>query len=311
MRKVRETYLFTVVTAAYNNGGTIHRVYDSLRIQTCRDFEWLVVDDGSKDKTREKVEYWAKEGEFPIRYMRQNNRGKHIALNRAVREARGKFILVLDGDDACVPNALECFKNHWEAIPQEERPRYTGVTALCRDQYGRLIGDRFPIDVFDSNTLELRYRYKVGGEKWGFNRVELLRRFPFPEESVCTYIPESIIWNKIAREYQTRFINEELRIYWVNKKSLVQGRGPEENASGGQLQHLTTLNFEMDWIRYAPFLFLVSAVHYSRFAFHAGTNIVEQYKSLNNRLARVLWGIALPMGFILYNCDLIVRNKRR
>ena len=131
--------------------------------------------------------------------------------------AEGEFLLVLDSDDACVTNALERLKYHWDNIDDQEQNEFSGVTSLCEDQHGKLVGDPFPQDILDSDSLELRYRYKVEGEKWGFQRTELLRRNPFPEDLRQTYVPEDIIWNKIARKYKTRFINEQLRIYWIEQ----------------------------------------------------------------------------------------------
>src|SRR5260370_42664596 len=85
------TPFFTVFTPTYNRAHTLHRVYDSLRAQTLRDFEWLVVDDGSTDDTPGLITQWTKATDFPIRYFKQGRSGKHFAHNLAVREARGKM----------------------------------------------------------------------------------------------------------------------------------------------------------------------------------------------------------------------------
>src|SRR5690242_10850122 len=109
--------LFTVFTPTYNRAHTLHRVFDSLRAQTIRDFEWLVIDDGSVDGTSEQISEWTNTVDFPIRYFKQKNSGKHIAHNLAAREARGQFFLPLDSDDACMPDALERLSYHWNSIP--------------------------------------------------------------------------------------------------------------------------------------------------------------------------------------------------
>src|SRR5688572_23550113 len=106
-------YTFTVFTPTHNRAHTLQRVYDSLRGQTFRDFEWLIVDDGSKDGTDRLAAAWARSADFEIRYRRQPNRGKHVAFNAGVRDARGELFLPLDSDDACVPRALERFIHHW------------------------------------------------------------------------------------------------------------------------------------------------------------------------------------------------------
>ena len=148
-----DSALFTVFTPTYNRAHTLRRVYDSLCAQTLRDFEWIVIDDGSTDGTAELVANWVKAADFPVRFFRQEHSGKHIAHNLAMREARGKFFLPLDSDDACAPRALERMAYHWNTIPDSERALYSGVDGLCSDQNGEIIGDRFPSEPFDT-TLD-------------------------------------------------------------------------------------------------------------------------------------------------------------
>ena len=158
-------------TATYNRAHVLHRVYHSLRAQTLRDFEWLVVDDGSTDGTRALVAGWRAAAGFPIRYRYQENRGKHVAYNHAVPLARGRFFLTLDSDDACVPQALARLNQYWEEIPERAKPRFSAVTVLCMDAAGRIVGDRFPRRITDSDSLDAHYRLKIRGEKWGFQRT--------------------------------------------------------------------------------------------------------------------------------------------
>lgn len=294
-------YVFTVFTATYNRAHTLHRVYDSLKVQTYRDFEWLIVDDGSTDNTYELVEQWQKENQFSIRYIYQENSGKHIAFNRGVKEAKGELFLNLDSDDGCVSQALERHKYHWDAIPEDKKSQFTGVTSLCQDQDGKIVGTKFPFCPTDSDSLEIVYRFKVLGEKWGFHRTDVLREFPFNEEIKQTYLPESLVWNKIARKYKTRFVNEPLRIYWLEKKiSLAYGGDPKRNAVGRRIAHLSTLNEEIDWMRFGTWKFFRSAINYSRNSFHLGIPFVEQYQALDTTVGKILWLISLPVGYLVY-----------
>ncbi len=308
--------VFTVFTPTYNRGSVLHRVYESLCAQTFRDFEWLIVDDGSTDDTPVRVGQWKQAASFPIRYFVQENRGKHFAFNRGVQEARGRFFLTLDSDDACTPEALERFLFHWNSIPADQREAFSAVTALCRDQHGRPVGSRFPQDVLDSDSLEIRYRYHVTGEKWGFQRTDVLRQFPFPEALEGQYLPEGVVWSRIARRYKTRFVNEFLRIYYIEEGSLVHGHAPQRHAAGGRLQHQTVLNDEIAFFRFAPREFLRSAVHYVRFSNHLGVGLSGQVRDLSNRLAKTLWLLAVLPGLVVYHLDRnrywrILREQRR
>ena len=103
---------FTVFTPTFNRAYTLQGVYESLAMQTFRDFEWIIVDDGSTDNTENLISEWKKEANFVIRYYYQTNQGKHIASNKGVKEAQGELFLFLDSDDRCVPQTLEVFKKY-------------------------------------------------------------------------------------------------------------------------------------------------------------------------------------------------------
>ena len=300
-------YRFTVFTPTFNRADTLSRVYDSLSAQTFDDFEWLIIDDGSTDGTRKLVTSWQDGSTFPIRYLHQPNAGKHLAHNWAVEEALGELFLVLDSDDACVPDALERFVFHWESIPADQRERFSAVTALCMNPDGQLVGDRFPQDVLDSDALELIYRYRVRGEKWGVHRTDVLRRFPFPLRPRL-YIPEGVVWNAIAREYQTRYVNEMLRIYFVGATGrddqLIRRIPSGERAAGHALQHESALNQEINWFGAIPGAFFRSAIHYTRFSFLGHQGVAAQGGRLTNPLARLLWALMLPLGWVSYRIDL-------
>ncbi len=300
----KHEYVFTVFTATYNRRHTLHRVYESLKAQTYRDFEWLIVDDGSTDNTRELVEQWQQENLLPIRYIYQENSHKHIAFNRGVREAKGKLFLTFDSDDSCEPQALERFKYHWDSIPIDEKAKFSGVTCLCKSSDGKIIGDIFPSNPTNSDSLEIIYRFKVTGEKWGFHSTDVLREFPRCEEIIGTYIPESVLWSKIAKKYKTRFVNEALRTYWTDQPSIIRNsQNPRKSAIGAQINHLDILNNYTEWFRFDPLSFLRSAVHYSRFSFHLGNKLSQQIANIKTAIGKILWLIALPVGYLVYLKD--------
>jgi glycosyltransferase involved in cell wall biosynthesis len=187
------------------------RVYESLEKQTFRDFEWLIVDDGSKDNTAEVVKELAAKATFPVRYVAKPNGGKPSAVNRGAQEAQGRLMTILDSDDWFKPEALERFLHHWNAIPQDQQTGFVGVTGLCCFPSGEMLGTKFPQDVFDSDAIDLRYKHDVSGEKSGMIRTDVLKQYPYPED-LGKYVSESLVWNRIAKKYKTRFINEVLTV---------------------------------------------------------------------------------------------------
>ena len=207
-------FTFTVFTPAYNRGTTLGRVYDALKRQSFRDFEWIIVDDGSTDNTSEVVKpFLEAENDFPVLYFYQENRGKHAATNFAVTKARGRFFITLDSDDACTDDALEVFVNEWNKIPAGEQASFKGISCRTCNEHGKLNGKPLDGEYLDSNDLDLRFRHKIDGELWGMTKTEILRDNPYPEIKGLHFYPENILWDNIGRKYKTRYINNPLRIY--------------------------------------------------------------------------------------------------
>ncbi len=290
--------LFTVFTPTYNRGHTLERVFESLSSQTCREFEWLVVDDGSTDDTRDRLRAWSDRADFPIRVLVQRNRGKHVAFNRALSEARAPFFTPLDSDDRCVAQALERFKFHWQSIPEAERDTFSGVCVLCRDQHGQVIGDSFPADPLDTDSLQLAYVLKISGEKWGFHRTDVLRRHPFPELP-GPYVPENELWNSVARTHRMRCVNEALRIYYrddpVTGETLTGPLKAQAVPPGKVHYYGWLLDNDLDFFLHSPLFFLKAAVQYATLSQLSGHSCQRQWTSLRTGAAKCLWlGALLP-----------------
>ncbi|MDD5631285.1 MAG: glycosyltransferase family A protein [Methylococcales bacterium] len=290
--------LFTVFTATYNRAYILSRVYESLKRQTLRDFEWLIVDDGSSDNTRQIVQAWCAEANFPIRYLWQENAHKKVAFNRGVREANGELFLALDNDDEALPEALATFKRIWFDIPDSDRNRYSAVTGLCIDPAGNIVGDRYPDDILDSTATELALRYRISGEKWGFQRVDVLREFPFPED-VVGWVPESIVWNRIARKYLTRYVNIPVRIFYPG--GLSSDPDGAKRSDGRTLLARETLEYDWKWIFVNPLAILKEAVAYTFFSMHLAASQDGKQWPLKGLIPRLLVALMWPAGFVRYH----------
>lgn len=291
-------YTFTVFTPTYNRAATLSRVRDSLDAQTYRDFEWIVVDDGSTDGTKELVEGWQRDAWFPIRYFRQPNSGKHVAFNRGVQAAKGAFFLTLDSDDACDPEALERLLYWWEQIPESEREGFSAVTGQCRDQHGRALGTPYPRSPLDCGAIEARWRYRVKGEKWGFQRTDVLRQHPFPEPDGVKFVSESLVWRAIdVAGYKTRFVNETWRTYWMDE----EGKGSLTEITpkvleGRMMVHAQTLNELGSWVRVNPTAFASAAINLSRYGLARGMRPPAIVGLARPLWAKALVAVLLPAG---------------
>jgi glycosyltransferase involved in cell wall biosynthesis len=290
--------LFTVFTATFNRRETLGRVFRSLNSQTSRDFEWLIVDDGSTDGTEALIEPWQDAADFSIRYLRQPNSGKAAAMNRGLREAAGELFLPLDSDDACVPEALATLAAHWDAIPASERDEFSGICCHCLDESGRIVGRGFGEPWFDAYPAELVRTGRVVGEKWGFHRTEIQRRFAFPEYPGEKSVPESLVWDRIGQAYKLRYIDVALRIYhpmpdgWMANLRLRAARSPNAHAD----YYAQRLDLPLTVTDRAKAL-----TNQCRYALHARRRI--RLGERGRWLSALMLPAALPLGLLLYLKD--------
>lgn len=224
----KEEFFFTVFTPSYNRAHTLPRVFESLQSQTFKNFEWLIVDDGSSDGTKELISDLEKEASFAVNYEWVTNRGKHKVKNIAVTIAKGKFFFTLDSDDWIEPETLERFKYHWDSIPFEKKHLFSGVAGLTRfsseslfGEEGKLNGTKNPMDIIDTDMISIRTKYKVRGEKCGTHLTSIMRQFLSPEFEGEKFSPEAIIWRRIAKQgYLVRYTNEIYRNVVIHEDGL-------------------------------------------------------------------------------------------
>lgn len=200
----------TVFTPAYNRAHLLPRAYESLKRQGYRDFEWIIVDDGSTDDTEMVVGGWLENSEFPIRYIKKENGGKHTAINRGVEEAKGELFFILDSDDMLTDDALQIVAEEYETV--RENDTFGGVCGLMRHSDGTQIGSGLPQETIDCNSIDIRYKYHVSGDLMEVFRTDVLKEFPFPEIQGERFCPEQLVWFRIAQKYKLRFFNKIIYI---------------------------------------------------------------------------------------------------
>lgn len=289
----------TVFTPTYNRAGVLHRVYDSLVKQTYRDFEWLIVDDGSADDTKSVVDDFASKNQICIRYYYQENQGKHMATNYAVSLTQSELFVIADSDDAFTNDALEKLVGAWDSIPKTEQGKYKGVICRCFDsQTGEPIG-AFPEKVFDSNDLDGNFKLKLNFEKWMLFRTDVLREFPFPGAGEgLKFFPETVVWRAMARKYQTRYIADPLREYFRDQENaLTHTKTPRFRENTHLWAHY--VNDVMDYFWYNPFAFLKAFVGLNRDNIVIGKSFREILQIPNRWWKKLLCGMAYPVGWVL------------
>lgn len=190
--------LITLFTPTYNRAHLLPEIYFSLEAQTSKDFEWVIVDDGSKDDTYNVVNSLLKGKSFPIRYYHKENGGKHTAINMGAKIARGQLLLILDSDDVLPPTAIADIREAFELV--KDKNCFAGVCGYMAHRDGRIIGH--PLVEADISEIEMRNRYHVTGDMCEVFRTDVLREFPFPEIKDERFCPECLVWNRIALKYR-------------------------------------------------------------------------------------------------------------
>lgn len=309
----KEDILFTVFTATYNRATLLPRVYASLQKQTCRDFEWVIIDDGSADGTGDLVEQWQAEADFPIVYQWQPNQGKHIAYNAVAKIARGELFTSIDSDDEALPFFLERIKFHWDQFSDEEKQTVGGVTFLNLNQHGEVIGDKFPKDHAVMDLMEMYFVNRVKGDKGGMVFTKTLRVYPFPENLKNVLVPEGTFMYKFAHDWKMCFINEALTRVWVEGRadSLSLFSTTVKNYPGMQYCHQCFLNYNLRFFKKRPKLCIGEATRYASLSFHLGIGLKKQFSSLKPIAARILWVACMPLGFAFFVKDKLFKSKER
>lgn len=196
----------TVFTPAYNRGYTIHKCYESLCRQTCKDFIWLVVDDGSVDNTKELIQEWSsKDNGFKIKYIYKENGGMHTAHNTAYENIDTELNVCIDSDDYMTDNAIEIILTHWKKYGSKE---YGGIIALDITEDGKIIGTNLPEDIKAIATDEF-YAQGGSGDKKFIYRTDVIKSYPpYPVFEREKYVSLAYKYRLCSQEYELLILNK-------------------------------------------------------------------------------------------------------
>lgn len=236
--------MITVFTPTYNRADLLSVLYESLKKQTSFDFEWLIVDDGSKDNTREVVEGFIKECEsFKIRYYFQENHGKHVAINYGVQLAEGDKFFIVDSDDWLPFDAVEKVYSFFDEI--KDLDGFAGVAGLKLYGNGDMVGTTFKGRSVDCTSLQ-RPKHHITGDKAEIFYTDILKNYPYPVFEGENHISIATVWNRIANDgYKLRWFNEGIYFceYLEGGLTKTPGKG-FKNFNGFKLTTRETLSYK-------------------------------------------------------------------
>jgi len=281
----------SIVTATYNRGSLLKRCYESLCMQTNRNFEWIIIDDGSTDDTEEIVSHFC--SDFDIKYYKKKNGGKHTALNVSHSLIEGDYVLLLDSDDYLIETAVEKVLAGWEKYKEN---KMIGIVVFLK---GNSINDPFckardedeyqPVDIMRYKRVSLH-----SNDCCEVIRSDLFKKYRFPEFENEKFISEGALWNRVSFTHKCIYINEVIYIADYLEGGLTQsGRKLRiKNPLGG----MYTANLNMNKKNYLERR-IKNGLLYTSYGCFAGKKLNEILKMTDSK---VLTTMCYPFGVILY-----------
>lgn len=235
----------TVFTPAYNRADKLYRVYDSLKMQGTDGFEWLIVDDGSTDNTRDVIAKFEKEEYFPVRYFYQENGGKHRAYNKALQMSEGEYFFCVDSDDWLAKDALTEIIN---AVKQN--PNECFIVAYKTNEKGVRLSDEFPTGMHSINFHSLSSDYQCKGEFSLVFKTEFAKMFPYPTFEGEKFITESVVYDRMALERKAILLPKILTVceYQLDGLSNNLNTIMRENPAGYCLYFMQRIDLQSNFL---------------------------------------------------------------
>lgn len=288
--------IITVFTATYNRSNLLQRLFVSLKEQTNKNFEWVIVDDGSTDETFTIIEKIQKEANFRVIYKKQENQGKHIAINTGVALANGQYFFIVDSDDRLPKDAIAIVFKKLRFI--KENSNVAGIVGLKCYFNKKTVGFHPLKEDKICDFFDYRYTYKVQGDRAEVLKTSIFKKYPFPKFGNEKFVPESIVWNRIAKDYKMLFFNENIYEceYLEDGLSAQSVRLRRQNPKG-----IINLYAELGKIKKIGSKGRIKAyINFWRFFFCDLTNGKSHLKRIKNQYFAFL---CIPFGFALYVKD--------
>lgn len=285
--------LLTVFTPAYNRAHTLPRTYESLCRQNCKDFIWLIIDDGSTDNTAELVKSWMEQDNgFEIQYIYKENGGLHTGYNKAIELLETELAVCVDSDDWLANDAVDKIYYFWM---QHGNSSVAGIVALDMYESGEIIGDRFPeqktINLIDLQTG--KYPIKNGDRKLVV-RSDLYKSVA--PQKTCNgeknFNPH-YMHLQISRQYDFLVMNEPLCVVEYQETGMTNNIFKQYRNSPNSFAELRklTLSFEQAGVSYKirQYIHLVSSCL-----------LAKNFNYCHGLSNPLLLAFSFPFGFALY-----------
>jgi glycosyltransferase involved in cell wall biosynthesis len=290
--------MLTVFTPTYNRAYCLENCYRSLVRQTCKDFIWLIIDDGSTDHTKELVEKWLKENLVEIQYVWQENQGMHGAHNKAYELINTELNVCIDSDDYMPDDAVEKITRFWR---EHGNDQVSGLIGLDTDTKNKVIGTKLPEHIGHSTLFDLYYKHGVSGDKKLVYRTVLTKKYPYPVYQNERYVGLAYKYYMLDKQYEMLLMNETICCveYLSDGSSLNMLRQYRKNPRGFAFYRKELMKLPFAGVSFK----FRQAIHYV-----SSSLLTKNVFFIKESPEKFLTVLAIPFGFFLF---IYIKSKTR
>lgn len=289
--------LLTIITPVYNRKELLFRCADSLNKQTCSDFQWIIIDDGSSDGLEDEIRSFVEcSHTYIVEYYKKKNGGKHTALNYSHPFIKGKYVLLLDSDDILTPNAVETVLKEWQNYETQEQ---IGIITFLKGKDTEHPNAYAPDERVPVNIMGYKRVCLNGQDCCEVIRTDLFKQFPFPEFAGEKFISEGALWNRVSLTHKCIYINKVIYLCDYLDDGLTKSGKPLRihNPNGGMYTsalRMHSMNNAKDRIK--------AGILYDCYGFFAGRRIPTILNNTNDYINNItiVKIICMLPGYVLY-----------
>ena len=260
----------SILTATYNRANFLPKLYESIKENLKYNItpEWIVVDDGSIDDTKNIVQSFIDENKVIIKYLYQKNSGKMAAINEAVKMATGDLMVDCDSDDYFVNNSFEIIEKNAEKILNNEK--FYGLVFLKREENGKISGKEFKQKEYITTMFDLYFKEDIGGEKILVYNSKIRKMYSHQLEHNEKFITEARMYHKMDEKYKLIAINEviEQGSYIEDGYTKNINKTFKSNPYGYYMYFKELLEKNMNGVKFSKRLYVIK--HYILFSYLTG-----------------------------------------
>lgn len=273
----------SILTPTYNRKKLLKRLYNSL-LENSKyevDIEWLIMDDGSTDNTKEVVKEFIEENKIEIKYYKQENKGKMSAINKLVTETTGDLIIDCDSDDYFTNNAFEIIKEEYNKYKNEEN--IYGLCFLKYNQNNNNMGNEFKN--IKTTMFDLYFKEGETGEKAIVFFSNIRKKYKHELEHNERFVTEARMYHKMDEKYKIICINKPVMICEYQEEGYTKNieKQFKENPYGYYEYFKEILQRDMKGVNFKKRLYVIK--HYILFSYFSNSKKnLKNIKELKNKI---------------------------